>query len=484
MARRFRMNSLTDYFEQECCYSWINGREVAGQNHLPVKMISPVTEQYWKKVFPIGSAETVQAIAVAHTAYCHWRDTPPPVRARLLRTIADLMIEHKDLLAKAITMEMGKPIRESREEILYGAGYFSWFAGEAERIYGIVIPSQFPQKKLEVVYEPVGICGLITPWNFPIAMPARKMAAALAAGCALVIKPSAETPVSLLLLAKICQLAGLPDGVVNVVLGPEQEIGNAFLDSAIIRKISFTGSTSVGMYLYRRSADTMKRLTLELGGHAPVLVFDDAAIDRAVAGILIAKFRNAGQTCIGANRILVQQGIYEPFMEAFVAAVKKLKVGDPFDEETDISRVLHVSAREKVNRHIEDALDKGAEAILMSAQPHQPKILSGITSSMKIFSEETFGPVAPITKFQSLDQAIGFANSTEYGLSAYLFSSSMQRAREAACRLEYGMIGINDGAISTPQASFGGVKHSGFGREGGPSGIYEYLSEKYISTVF
>lgn len=477
------MALLTDYFEQKQCCSLINGQETVGLNLEPISLVSPVNKQEWKVLLPVGADEVAEAIAYAHSAYRKWAGTPAPARGKVLRSIADLMIEHKDLLAKAITTEMGKPIKESHAEVLYSAGYFSWFAGEAERIYGTSIPSQFPYKHLKIVHEPIGVCGFITPWNFPLAMASRKIAPALAAGCSAIVKPSPETPFTLLLLAKICQIAGAPDGTLNIVVGPEKEIGNALLDSPLVRKISFTGSTQVGIYLYGRSASTLKKLTLELGGNAPLLVFDDAAINQAVAGTVAAKFRNAGQTCIAANRIFIQEGIYAPFMDAFTEAVMKLQVGDPFDEKTDISWAIHPSAQEKVKLHVEDALARGAEAVLMSERSCEPKILSGITPGMRISSEETFGPVAAIAKFKSVEEGIALANASEYGLAAYIFTSSMKRANEAVSRLEYGIIGVNDGAISTPQASFGGMKYSGFGREGGPTGIYEYLIDKYISIA-
>ncbi|MEM1283663.1 MAG: NAD-dependent succinate-semialdehyde dehydrogenase [Chlamydiota bacterium] len=478
------MVSLEKYVLQEEFASFINGQQVAKSSGEPIEQVSPLTKKMWKTVLPAGVGETGFAVSSAQQAFKQWSKTPSPLRAKVLRDIANLLMEHKELLANTITLEMGKPIKESHAEIVYSASYFSWFAGEAERIYGTSIPSQFPNKSLKIIHEPVGVCGFITPWNFPIAMPARKVAAALAAGCTTIIKPSPETPISMFLLAKICQIAGVPDGSVNVVVGPEKEIGNIFLDSPVVRKISFTGSTQVGMYLYRRSADTMKKLTLELGGHAPLIVFDDASIEKAIEGTIIAKFRNTGQTCVCANRIFVQEGIYDQFLEAFVSAVERLKVGDPLDENTDLSIFIHESAQVKVKDHVEDALVKGAEAVLMSEQPYEPKILTGINPSMKIFTEETFGPVAPIMKFCSVDEGITLANASEFGLASYVFTNSMECANTAVSRLEYGIIGVNDGLVSTAQASFGGMKNSGLGREGGPTGIDEYLLEKYVSIAF
>lgn len=476
--------SLHDLFKKEIHQSLIGGVDVRAKGRGLVEYISPLTGLAWKKYYLSGEQEAEYAISIAQETYTQWSQVPPPERARYLRKVADILKEHRDLFAEVMAMEMGKPLREGRGEVDYTAAYFSWFAGEAERIYGLSIPSQFPNKNLKIIYEPVGVCAVITPWNFPIAMAARKIAPALAAGCTVVAKPSSETPLSMLLLAHACHQAGIPPGAINVVIGPEKEIGHAFLSSSVIRKLSFTGSTAVGKYLYRESAETLKKLSLELGGHAPLLVFDDADIDKAVAGTLVAKFRNTGQTCVCANRILVQEKIYDAYMERFLVEVKKLKVGNPRDEDTNISVVLHPDSQKKVKEHVKDALDKGAKGLLLSDDTYRPQVISGVTPAMKIFREETFGPVAAVTKFASFEEGISLANASEYGLASYVFTETMKTANAAVSKLEYGIIGVNDGLPSTAQASFGGVKNSGIGREGGPTGLREYLVEKYVSIAF
>lgn len=478
------MSTWKQFLDKKEFSSIIHGKEVIGINKVPIELISPVTKKAWKKVFPLGADDVGQAINSSQQAFSTWSQIPSPIRAQKLRKVADLLLENKKKLAEVMTLEMGKPITESCGEIEYSAGFFSWYAGEAERIYGKTIPSQYAHKSLKVIHEPVGVCGVITPWNFPIAMPSRKVAAALAAGCTVIAKPSPECPISMLLLQKICQMAEVPNGVFNVVIGDEEEIGGVLLDAYAVRKISFTGSTSVGKYLYRRSANTMKKLTMELGGHAPLLIFDDADLKTAVRETLLAKFRNTGQTCIAANRILVQEGIYKAFLDAFTQEVKKLKVGDPLKKETEISKVLHPSSEKRVPLQIQDALEKGAKGIILGNEPYEPTLLTGITPSMKIFSEETFGPVASLMKFTSFEEGITLANASEFGLAAYLFTENMKIVKKATSQLEYGIIGVNDGLPSTAQASFGGVKYSGLGREGGPTGIYEYLNEKYISITF
>jgi succinate-semialdehyde dehydrogenase/glutarate-semialdehyde dehydrogenase len=464
--------------------SFVNGETLLKVGRLSYEYVSPYTQKVWKRVYPVGLAETEMAIGIAQGAYSLWRAVPSPVRARYLRRIAELMLENRELLARVMAMEMGKPVTEGVGEVEYAAGFFSWFAGEAERIYGLSIPSQYSNKSLKYVYEPVGVCGIITPWNFPLAMPARKIAPALAAGCSVVIKPSPETPFSLLLLAQICKMAELPKGVLNVLIGHESEVGEVLLSSPVIRKISFTGSTEVGKYLYRKSADTMKKLTLELGGHAPVLVFDDADLEVAVAETIKAKFRNTGQTCVSANRILVQRGIYERFMARFVDEVRKLKVGDPLDAGTQVSTILNPQSVEKISVQLQDAKDKGAKVVLEGGNPYDPCIISQVTPAMLIFRQETFGPVAPVVCFDTVEEGIALANASEFGLAAYVFTTSMKTANRVVGQLEYGIIGVNDGHPSTPQAPFGGVKMSGIGREGGPTGLYEYMTEKYVSIAF
>lgn len=475
---------LKNFLSENLHYSLVDGKNVYGQEEMAVDFITPITGKPWKQIIPVTGKEVNESISIAQQAFAKWSRLPAFHRAEILRKIASLILENVDLLVNTMTMEMGKTSREGRAEVIYSAGFFSWFAGEAERTYGKIIPSHFQNKSLKVVYEPIGVCGIITPWNFPLAMPARKIAAALAAGCTIVAKPSPETPFTMLLLAKICHMAGVPTDALNILIGPEKEVGNALLNSSSVRKISFTGSSDTGKYLYMKSASTFKKLTLELGGHAPLIVFNDADIDCAVRETIKAKFRNSGQTCIAANRIIVQDKVYDEFLEKFLVSVKALKVGDPFSETTDISNILHPISILKVNEQIDDALGKGAKAEYLTKNTYEPKIISEVTPGMKIFREETFGPIAPITKFSTPEEAIVLANSSEYGLTAYVFTESMKKANFAVSQLEYGIIGVNDGLPSTPQASFGGNKSSGLGREGGPSGIYEYLTEKFVSIAF
>lgn len=474
---------LQQLAQQKQFSSFIDG-QFADTTGASQPLISPLTAKAWKTIFTAGEKEAQTAIAAAERSFAAWKYTPGVHRGNVLRAVGSLILAHKALLAYVMAMEMGKPIKEGGKEVEYAAGFFLWFAGEAERLCGQLVLSADPHKRLMIVPVPVGVCGIITPWNFPLAMGARKMAAALAAGCTTVVKPSPECPVSMLLLAEICRQAGVPAGVVNVLAGAEEVIGRELLRSDIVRKLSFTGSTETGRYLYRESAATLKKLTLELGGHAPLLVFDDASLERAVAGTLAAKFRNNGQTCIAANRILVQRGIYDAYVEKLVEAVQRLAVGNPLDAETDLSTVLHPASAKRVDEHIQDALAKGAKARLLGDAPCCPSILEGVTPAMRIFNEETFGPVAALTAFDTFEEGIALANRSKYGLAAYVFSEGLQRSHAAAEALNYGIIGVNDGLPSAPQASFGGVKDSGFGREGGPSGILEYCTEKFISISF
>lgn len=469
---------LKTFLNQETVGCFIDGKLSGKESE---SLISPLTKQHWKTIRTASLNDCKHAILSAEKAFLEWKEVPSPLRAQILRKIGSLMSSNKELLAHIMAMEMGKSIKDGFREVDYAAGFFHWFAGEAERIYGLTIPSQFPDKRLMIQWEAVGVCGLITPWNFPLAMGARKIAPALAAGCTIILKPSQECPVSMAAFAHLCHLAELPPGVFNLLIGPEKEIGQSLLESNAIRKISFTGSCEVGKYLFQHSANTLKKLTMELGGHAPLLVFDDASIDKAVKGCIEAKFRNNGQTCIAPNRVLIQNKIYDSFIERLIPAVQKLKSGNPLDPETDVSNILHHSASEKVKNHIEDAIHKGAIPLLLGKKPHDPTVLSEVTDNMLIFNEETFGPVISITKFQTIEEGIKLANQSPYGLSSYAFTESLTTAYRAIKDLQYGIIGINDGLPSTPQASFGGIKHSGLGREGGPNGLKEYLIEKYVS---
>ncbi|MGB2680423.1 MAG: NAD-dependent succinate-semialdehyde dehydrogenase, partial [Candidatus Competibacter sp.] len=405
----------------------------------------------------------------------------------ILRRWFQLMLEHQEELATLMTLEQGKPLAEARGEIGYAAGFIDWFAEEGKRVYGDTIPAHQPDKRILVVKQPVGVCAAITPWNFPAAMIARKAGAALAAGCSMVVKPAPQTPFSALSLAVLAERAGLPPGVLNVVTGPAQAIGDEILDNPLVRKLSFTGSTRTGKYLMRRCAGTLKRLSLELGGNAPFIVFDDADLDAAVAGALVSKYRNSGQTCVCANRFLVQDGVYEAFAAKLVQAVREqLKVGNGLEAGVMQGPLIDGAALEKVERHVADALAQGAK-VLTGGRRHplggtfyEPTVLGEVTAEMVVAREETFGPVAPLFRFNTDAEAIALANATEFGLAGYFYSRDLSRAFKVAEALEYGMVGINTGLISTEVAPFGGVKESGFGREGSKYGIEEYLDIKYL----
>lgn len=446
-------------------------------------VMDPATQQTLTTVPALGADETEQAIAYAESVRISWGKTPNAARAALLEKWHRLILENADDLAIIMTAEQGKPLAEARGEVLYGASFVKWFAEEARRIYGDTIPAPSEDRRILVLKQPVGVAAAITPWNFPIAMITRKVAPALAAGCPIIVKPSELTPLSALALAVLAERAGFPDGVLQVLTGLPTEIGTTLTASRIVRKISFTGSTRVGQLLMRQSADSVKRLSLELGGNAPLIIFDDADIDIAVAGVMASKFRNAGQTCVCANRILVQSGIYERFSSRLLEAVATLKVGDGFDVQSTIGPLINDRAVEKVNSHIEDALSQGAVLLTGGISQSndtfvQPTILGNVTSKMRIAHEETFGPVAPLFIFDDEDEALAMANDTPYGLGAYFFTENIRRAWLVAEALEFGMVGFNTGAISLDAAPFGGTKLSGLGREGSRYGIDEYLEQK------
>ena len=470
---------VNQFFNQPILASFINGKCQFSSDTPSQTLLSQIKKSPWREIVPATQADVESAIVSANRG---WNDSAQR-RSEILHEIASVLLENRTLLATIMAHEMGKRIVEGEGEIQYSADYFNWFAGEAKRVYGTMIPSQFPNKRLSIQYEPMGVCGIITPWNFPVAMGARKVAAALAAGCTVVVKPSEETPISMLVLAHIAKMCGVPDGVFNVVVGSPEKIGEGFLRSSLVKKLSFTGSTEVGKQLYRGSAKTLKKLTLELGGHAPLLVFEDADLNLAVEQSIQAKFRNNGQTCVCPNRFLIHRSLYSSFLEKFREAVSKLKVGSPLDPKSDLSNILHPSAAEKVERHLKDAREKGAKVYRFGDEPYHPAIVSGVMPSMQLWHEETFGPVASLTPYSSQDEAVALANDTPYGLAAYLFTQNLNCARQVADSLDFGIIGINDGLPSTYQASFGGRKQSGFGREGGPTGIFEYLQEKYISEA-
>jgi len=433
------------------------------------------------------AADVERAIEAAHAAFAGWRATPAKTRAQLLRRWFDLILAHRDDLAAIMVSEQGKPLAEARGEIDYAASFIEWFAEEARRVYGDVVPSPWADRRMFTLKQPVGVAALITPWNFPAAMLTRKAGAALAAGCTVVAKPASQTPFTALALAELAQRAGFPPGVLNVVTGDAEAIGRVLTSHPLVRKVSFTGSTAVGKQLLAQSVPTLKHVSLELGGNAPFIVFDDADLDAAVAGALASKYRNSGQTCVCANRVFVQDTIYDAFAEKLAAAVAQLKVGEGFGAGVEIGPLISPAALAKVEAHIADALAHGARLLTgghrhaLGGQFFQPTVLADARPDMQVCRDETFGPVAPLIRFADEAEVIRLANDTEFGLAAYAYTRDLGRAWRLAERLDYGMVGINAGVISTAEAAFGGVKQSGLGREGGRSGIDEYLETKYVN---
>ncbi len=447
---------------------------------------NPATGELLAHVPDMGATETRRAIDAAKRAWPEWRRKPAKERAILLRKWYELIMANSDDLARIMTAEQGKPLAESKGEIAYAASFIEWFAEEGKRVYGDTIPSPWSDKRFVIVKEPVGVCGAITPWNFPAAMITRKAGPALAAGCTMIAKPAESTPLSAFALAVLAERAGIPAGVFNVLTGEPRSIGGELTSNPDVRKITFTGSTEVGRILMRQSAETIKKISLELGGNAPLIVFDDADLDAAVEGTIISKFRNTGQTCVCANRIYIQDGVYDAFAEKLVAAVRKLKVGNGFDAGVMQGPLIDDAAVDKVEDHISDALSKGAR-VLLGGKRHslggtffEPTVIADVTSQMKVAREETFGPVAPLFRFHKDEEATQLSNDTEFGLASYFFSRDVGRIWRVAEALEYGMIGINTGMISTETVPFGGVKQSGLGREGSHYGIDEYLEVKYL----
>ncbi|GGW34633.1 NAD-dependent succinate-semialdehyde dehydrogenase [Gemmobacter lanyuensis] len=433
----------------------------------------------------MGAAETAEAIDAAHAAQVEWAARTGKERAGILRKLHDLMVAHADDLATIITAEMGKPWAEARGEVLYGASYVEWFGEEAKRVYGETIPGHQRDKRLMVIRQPVGVVGAITPWNFPNAMLARKMAPALAVGCAMVAKPAEQTPLSALALAVLAERAGLPLALLSVITGTDgPAIGKELCYNPKIRKITFTGSTEVGRILMRQGADQIKKMSMELGGNAPFIVFNDADLDAAVEGALIAKFRNNGQTCVCANRIYVQAGVYDAFADKLAAAVAKLQTGDGFAEGVVLGPLVDGDALAKVEAHVADACAQGASVLTggkgLGGLFYAPTVLKGATPAMRLAREETFGPVAPLFRFDTVEEVIRLANDTEFGLASYFYARDIAQVYRVAEALEYGMVGINTGLISTEVAPFGGIKQSGQGREGSHHGIDDYLETKYL----
>ena len=435
----------------------------------------------------MGAAETARAIDAAHEAQKAWAARTAKERSAMLRALNDLMIAHVDDLAIILTSEMGKPVGEAAGEVRYGAAYLEWFAEEAKRIDGDVLPGQQADKRVLVLRQPVGVVGMITPWNFPNAMLARKMAPALGVGCAVVAKPAEQTPLSAIAIAVLCERAGLPAGLFNVIAGTDgPAIGKQMCANPKLRKLSFTGSTEVGRILMRQGADQVLKLSLELGGNAPFIVFDDADLDAAAKGAIMSKYRNAGQTCVCANRIYVQDGVYDAFADRFATQAKALKAGDGFEAGVDMGPLIDEAGLAKVEDHVADALSKGAELVAggslsnAGALFYEPTVLRNVTREMKVAREETFGPVAPLFRFGTVEDVIEQANATEFGLAAYFYARDLSRVWRVAEALEYGIVGVNTGIVSNEGAPFGGVKQSGLGREGSKYGADDYLEMKYV----
>ena len=450
----------------------------------------PATGETLAELPRMGAAETRRAIERAAAAYPAWRSLLAKDRARILRRWADLMMEHSEELARLLTTEQGKPIAESRAEIAYAASFYEWFGEEGKRIYGDTIPTYAGDRRIVVTKDPVGVSAGITPWNFPAAMPTRKSAPALAAGCTMVLKPAEQTPLSALAVARLGLEAGLPEGVLEIVTGSADDapvIGQEMTSNPTVRKLGFTGSSAVGKLLMAQCAPTLKKISLELGGNAPFIVFDDADLDEAVAGALLCKYRNSGQTCISANRIYVQAGIWDEFLSRFVEAVTKLKVGNGLDPETNVGPLIEQAALEKVQRHVADAIDRGGELILggegLGGLFWQPTVITGVVPDAAMSCEETFGPVAGIARFATEEEVVRQANDTPYGLSVYYYTRDMGRIWRLSEALEYGIHGINTGFVSSEVAPFGGVKESGIGREGSKYGIEEWLEIKYLAMA-
>lgn len=451
---------------------------------------NPADGQIVGHVPQMGAQEAEQAVAAATAALAQWRNQTAGKRAQILRRWYELMLENQEDLAVILTAEQGKPLTEARGEIAYGASYIEWYAEEAKRIYGETVPAAAPGQRITVIRQPVGVCAAVTPWNFPCAMITRKAAPALAAGCTFIVRPASQTPFSALALGELAQRAGVPAGVFNVLTGGADAVGRVLTQDARVRKFSFTGSTAVGRTLMAQCAGTVKKISLELGGNAPFIVFDDADIEAAARGAVASKFRNAGQTCVCANRFYVQRGVYKKFIEAFARAAGSLKVGNGMEAGTDCGPLVNREAVEKVEEYIADALAKGGK-IVTGGQRHakgglffQPTVIENAAQNMRFAREEIFGPVAPVFPFDTEEEAVAYANDTEFGLAAYFYSRDIGRIMRVGEALEYGMIGINSGLISNAAAPFGGIKQSGLGREGGRHGMDEYTEMKYLLTDF
>ncbi len=473
-----------DLFRQQ---NYIGGTWCDADDGKTLEVVNPSTGRVIGTVPSMGPAETARAIEAAHQAQKGWAALTAAKRSNLLKALHALMLSHRQDLALIMTLEQGKPLQESLGEIEYSASFIEWFAEEGKRIYGDIIPSPVENRQLLVQKQPIGVFAAITPWNFPSAMITRKAAPGWAAGCAGVIRPASQTPYSALALGVLAEEAGFPAGVCNIVTGPAADVGPTITSSSLVRKLSFTGSTPVGAQLLAECAPTIKKTSMELGGNAPFLVFDDADVDQAIEGVIASKFRNTGQTCVCANRILVQEGIHDLFLEKLVGAVSRLKLGDGFEEGVTLGPLIDSKAVGKVEEHIADALAKGAHLALGGRRGiqgdnfYEATVLSGVSRDARIFSEETFGPVAPIFKFESEDEAVELANDTPFGLAAYFYTRDVGRVYRVSSALEFGIVGVNAGLISTAVAPFGGMKQSGLGREGSKYGIEDYLEVKYVA---
>ncbi|GAB2879070.1 NADP-dependent succinate-semialdehyde dehydrogenase [Microvirgula curvata] len=468
---------------QQC---YVNGQWLDADNGETLPVTNPATGEVVARVPRMGAAETRRALEAANAAWPAWKKKTAKERAGILRKWFDLMMAAQDDLAAILTAEQGKPLAEARGEIAYGASYIEWYAEEARRIYGDTIPTHQNDKRVLVIKEPIGVCAAVTPWNFPNAMITRKAAPALAAGCPIVVKPASQTPLSALAIAELAHRAGVPAGVFSVITGSAAAIGGEMTASDLVRKFSFTGSTEIGRELIAQCAGTVKKVSMELGGNAPFIVFDDADLDAAVEGAMISKYRNAGQTCVCANRLYVQAGVYDAFAEKFAAAVAGLKIGDGASAGITQGPLIDEKAVEKVEEHIADAVAKGGKVIAggkRHALGHsffEPTIVTGVTQDMKVAREETFGPLAPLFRFDTEADVIRMANDTEFGLASYFYSRDIGRIFRVGEALEYGMVGINTGVISNEAAPFGGIKQSGLGREGSKYGIEDYVEIKYL----
>jgi succinate-semialdehyde dehydrogenase/glutarate-semialdehyde dehydrogenase len=471
-------------FKREAAY--VNGQWIAADSGKTAAVTDPATGETLGTVPVCGRAETARAIEAASAAFPAWRGKTAKERAKILHKLADLIEQNAEALATLLTMEQGKSLTEGRGEVNFSAAYVRWFAEEAQRIYGDVIPSPWAGRRILVTKEPLGVVAAITPWNFPSSMIARKLGPALAVGCTIVIKPAAQTPYSGLAWGALCEMAGVPAGVVNILTGSASEIGGEMTSNPAVRKITFTGSTPIGKLLVEQASKTLKRVSMELGGNAPFIVFDDADVDRAIEGALIAKYRNSGQTCVCTNRFLVQSGIHDTFVAKLAAASNALKVGNGLEPGVQQGPLIDMKAVAKVEEHIADAVAKGGKVVAggkrhaLGGSFFEPTVITGVTPAMMVARDETFGPLSPVFRFDTEEEAIAMANDTEYGLASYFYTRDLGRAFRVSEKLHYGMVGINEGLITTEVAPFGGVKESGMGREGSKYGVEDYLDVKYI----